>query len=367
MIESQDKPAGLIKACREYLQQRWETIKKAPDSASNLPPAIIEAVTASINADTKSYRYVLPTQLLVKVTDPSLDCRSVQADCGLDRPFDARSVCQKVIVAFDRENQNVLGGAPEPYVNNPLRIPAILKKHRKAQRNQAEFNRLLQVLEFAQDNPALLPELFDVVLIAIRRRMEQVAIVYPVPNRVSLEQTRNILHEFLREKTGGLRLQAIAVALFRTIGSLLRLFDRVESNRINAADAATGSAADLECLDSAGRIVFAVEVKDQQLELRHVQDKLPKIREKGIRELIFLIQGRVAAKEEPAVDDLIRKQFASGQNIYLCPFDAFLEACLVLFGEAGRRVLLQNVGEELDRIKADFQHRKVWQELLSSI
>jgi len=335
--------------------------------SESLPPAIAEAIELSINASIKTYRYVLPTQLLVKVIDPAMDCRSIQADCGLDRPFDARSVCQDVIVPFDRENQNVLGGSPEPYVNNPLRIPAVLKKHRKAQRNPKEFDLLSLVLDFAQANPQLASALFDAVLAAIKQRLESVAVVYAVPNRVSQEQTILLLNEYLHEKTGGLRLQAAAVALFRSIGELLQLYSQVQSNRINAADSATGSAADLECIDSSGQVILAVEVKDQHLELRHVQDKLPGIREKGVRELIFLIQGKVAPRDEKEINDLTHKQFVSGQNIYVCRFDTFLEACLVLFAEPGRRVFLQHIGEELDAINADFNHRKAWQELLARI
>lgn len=348
------------------LDERWAEFEEK-SFHSSLTPGVKEAIKRSINAATKTYRYVLPTQLLAKAVDASLDCRSVQADSGLERSFDARSICHKVIVPFDRLNHNVLGGSTEPYVNNPLRIPAILKSQRKAQKNPNEFDDLCLVLDYAQEHPGIVLTLLDEVLHAMEQRMTEVSISYPLPNRTSLEQTQGVIFEYLKERTGGLRLQVVAVALFRCIGESFKLFNSVRSASINAADASTGSVADLECLDSEGNIVLAVEVKDQQLELRHVQDKLPGIRSKGIKEFIFLVQGNVFQEHEREIHEKIRNQFVTGQNLYICELHAFLGACLVLLGESGRRLLLRYIGEELERVKADLKHRKAWQEALSAI
>lgn len=369
MGRDQETQATLVERCRQHLLQRWQKISSGAGDTDfpSLPKPLEQAIEDSVNAQTKSYRYVLPTQLLAKVVDPALDCRSVQADSGLDQAFDARSICQKVIVPFDRENQNVLGGSTEPYVNNPLRIPAIKPEFKKAQKNKAEFENLIVALDHAQEHPQSVPELFDRVLWAIKKRLNETAIVYPVPNRVSIEQAKELLAEFLETRTGGLRLQIVVVALFECIGELFHLFEEIRSHRINAADASTGSVADLECIDREGNVVFAIEVKDQRLELRHIQDKLPAVREKGIREFIFLIQGQVAAEDRQSVSELVRSQFITGQNLYLLEFGPFLEACLTLFGEAGRRKFFLAIGQELDRMKADFPNRKAWSEILSKI
>ena len=162
-------------------------------------------------------------------------------------------------------------------------------------------------------------------------------------------------------------MQAVAVALFRTIGERFGLFGEVRSNHINAADASTGSAADLECVDDTGAIVMAVEVKDRRLELRQIQDKLPGVREKGIRELLFLIQGGVVEADSGGVTELISRQFVTGQNVYVVEWSSFMSSCMVLFGEDGRRDLLQHIGRELDDRKVDIRHRRQWATLLDSI
>ncbi|MGE0610604.1 MAG: restriction endonuclease, SacI family [Pirellulales bacterium] len=360
---------GFIEQCQLHLRSEWDAIVSSTASSEKdpIPAEVTEAIADSINSKTRTYRYVLPAQLLAKAVDASLDCRAVQAGCGLDGAFDARSVCQKVIVPFDRENNSVLGGSPEPYANNPLRIGAIVAENRGAQKDKDGFDRLVAVLEFAQSNGDLALQLLQAVLRCIQVRMARVSIVYPVPNRVSLGQVQETLAAFLSQRSGGVRLQACSVALFQTIGERFSLFETVTSTNVNAADASTGNAADLECRDSENQVVVAVEVKDRQLTLRQAEDKLPSVRDKGIRELLFVVQGGVAAADDSAIRSLIERQFVTGQNIYVRDFTEFTGSVLVLLGETGRRRFLQLVGETLESSRADFGHRESWRNLLQML
>jgi hypothetical protein len=119
------------------LAKEWAAVQDGSvEVPRNIPEAVRDAISRSIESKTKTYRYVLPTQLLSKVANPSLDCRAVQANAALPGAFDARSIAQHVIVPFERNTENVLGGAPEPYANNPMRIPAILPDERPAQQGR---------------------------------------------------------------------------------------------------------------------------------------------------------------------------------------------------------------------------------------
>jgi len=303
---------GFIEQARSELTRYWNRIQVgAPttDEPGSIPVEVQAAIARSINSSTLTYRYVLPTQLLAKCIEPGLDCRSIQVGSGLRGAFDARSLCHTVVVDFDRANSNVLGGSKEPYLNNPLRIAAIVAPQRKAQRNKTGFDDLCLVLGFAEAHPDVAPILLEAVLRAVHARLANVQVVYPVPNRVSLAHAQRVLSEFLAERSGGARLQAVAVALFRTIGRRLGLCAEVESANINAADQSTGRVADIECRDDEGGVVLAVGVKDRQIELKHVQDKLPGVRERGIRELLFLVQGGVRDADDAHIKELVLRQF----------------------------------------------------------
>jgi len=360
----------MLEQARHILDTLWSQVSHhgvSLEDMQKLPTEIVKAIDRSVNSKTKTYRYVLPTQLLAKLTNLSLDCRAIQEGAALKNAFDARSLCHAVVVPFDRTNHNVLGGSTEPYVNNPLRIPSITQANRKPQKDKAGFDDLCVVLDHAQQHPQQAKLLMTVVLSSIRTRLSTTQVVYPVPNRVSLHAGKSVITSFLESRTGGFRLQTVAIALFKTIGQRLGLFHNVSSAAVNASDASTGLVADLTCVDGADQIVLAVEVKDRKLTLRHVQDKLTGVRERGIRELLFLVQGGVADQDRDGIRESIDREFSLGQNIYVCEFDTFLECCLVLFGENSRREFFLNVGKSLDDLRADLVHREAWRDLLSGL
>lgn len=368
LSDSESGSINLSNAAKVALSESWRSVGASAFSVSpEIPAEILGRVDRSINSSVKTYRYVLPTQLAAKVADARLDCRSVQATWGKPGAFDARSICDDVVVPFDRATENVLGGSAEPYANNPLRIPAITPEARAAQRNKDGFDDLCVVLDYAQAHPDRVRELLDVVMFAVLNRLSTTRVVYPAPNRASLWATLDAVNSFLGTRSGGLRMQVVTVALFRCIGQHYGLYKKVRSNNINAADAATGSAADLECVTESGQIALAIEVKDRRLAIRHAQDKIPAIREKGITETLFLVSDGVEPSDDSAMKELIERQFASGQNIYVADFISFLEKHMMMLGEAGRRRFLILVGEELETRRSDVVHRKEWRDLLAKI
>jgi hypothetical protein len=352
---------------RERLAAEWERVRATANLSTALPDEIKQAVAASVNSRTKTYRYVLPTQLVSKLVDPNLDARCLQEGAPFPGAFDARTIAHDVIVPFDRANENVLGGSTEPYTSNPLRSPAIVPIERAQRKDKTGFDHLMLVLDYAQANPTACEALLIETLLTIKARLDEVRIVYPVPNRTSHSQVQRLLEEYLADRSGGVRMQAVAVALFQTVGSRFGLFARVISSNVNAADASTGATADLECVNDDGTIVMAIEVKDRQLELRQVQGKLPNIREKGVRELMFLVNGGVVEGDADSIHQTVDRQFITGQNIYVVEWAELLNSCLVLFGEEGRRAFLQRVGSELDERRIDLRHRNRWAEILRAV
>ncbi len=112
---------------------------------------LAEAVRLSINSSTKTYRYVLPTQVLSKLADPSLDSRCLQRQHGEKGKFDARTFAKRVTVKFDQENDDVLGGSEDPYVSNPLRVPEVSAAERPQQDDPAGWDQLCLVLEAVEN------------------------------------------------------------------------------------------------------------------------------------------------------------------------------------------------------------------------
>src|SRR5262245_12755370 len=132
----QSATSVFLENCRRALSDLWESLDEIIVPIAGIPESVAEAIDRSVNARMLTYRYVLPTQLLAKTVNQDLDCRVIQASARVKGAFDARSVCHSVIVPFDRVHHGVLGGSKEPYLNNPLRIPIIGKRHRAAQKDK---------------------------------------------------------------------------------------------------------------------------------------------------------------------------------------------------------------------------------------
>jgi len=157
---------------------------------------------------------------------------------------------------------------------------------------------------------------------------------------------------------------AITTALLETAGRILYLYSEVRRFNINAPDTTSGLVADIECRNKNGEIVLAVEVKDRLLTFSHIQDKMPDVRSHSVSEILFLAQKGI--EDIQKVEGFIRKEFVSGQNIYIFSLSKFAPVLLALMGEKGRREFLVNVGRILDNYGSTLKDRQAWAELLGS-
>lgn len=71
-----------------------------------------ELIEKVLRGTHKTYRYILVTALLAKSVNSEIDALSLQAGDDSEGSYDARSLCHKVIVPFEREYYpNGIGGS----------------------------------------------------------------------------------------------------------------------------------------------------------------------------------------------------------------------------------------------------------------
>ncbi|HPD16963.1 MAG TPA: restriction endonuclease, SacI family [Planctomycetota bacterium] len=330
----------------------------------------MDAIRSCINHRQVAYRFCLPTQLLGKLTNPSLDCLRLQrkkGDLGDVTGWDARSLASKVVAPFNQEQECILGASSDPYVGNPMRIPRMVRND-SSKKDVAGWNVLVEVLEQVESrgSPEYTLSIFRQVLLEMFRRQQTLRFSYPLPPRVSLDAALALGRQFLGEKSGGDRALALCGALFDAIGSHFGLYARVNRARINASDEAIGQAADLECVDADGKVVIAVEVKDRILTLADVEGTLRKSRQRAIKD-IFFAASAVQADHKSAIEERVAKAFAGGQNLYVFDFFDLARSVLALGGEAMRATFLRKIGEHLDSWNTQPANRQAWKQLLESI
>lgn len=361
-----------IEQCQSLLDSEWDSVVRASENDALVDhlsdAALIDAIRRSVNSRTKTYRYVLPTQLLAKAVDAALDCTCLQASRGGPGAFDARTVAHKVIVPFDQANERVLGGSAEPYVSNPLRVAEISAAHRSAQKNQSGWDDLCLVLDEVQNRSDAAFTLSGLrqVLTEIVKRLETVRVTFPVPGRISHSDCLQLIEAFLAQKSGGERFEAVTAALFDAIGRHFAAYAEVRRAKVTAADAASGMSGDIECLDAQGEIVLVIEPKDRQLTITQLKDKVPGLRENKISEAFFVAGKGIRRENGEAIRELIDREFASGQNIYVTELVPLCTTLLALLGEKGRRTFLESIGRQLHE-HSDVHHRRAWAQALAGV
>ncbi|CAH0255700.1 hypothetical protein SRABI80_03094 [Peribacillus frigoritolerans] len=106
----------------------WEVINEAYDIATKenfTPVSNFKAEIYTVLSETHlTYKYIMVNAFLAKATDPKINPLCLQKNSKLDGAYDARTLCHKVLVRFEKENlSGALGSSNEPFLNKPARIP----------------------------------------------------------------------------------------------------------------------------------------------------------------------------------------------------------------------------------------------------
>ena len=347
----------------ERLQAMWLEALADPN------PAIEDDISRLINCDVVSIRYALLTQLLGKLIDPRRDALNIQrGDANTAHAagrWDARSFCQANVVPWVAEAGQVLGTSPDPYVNNPLRRNR-LDEYPAAVQHRQLWDGLVAVLSQVQEraDPAYTETRVRQCLAALARKYNELAVQFDVPQRVSLTDTARLVADYLAEPSGGERPQIIVAALMRTLGGRFGIFDRVERQAINEADAAGSRPGDVICYLN-DRQIFAVEVKDRAITLQDLDTAIGKARRSDVTEVLF------ASAAPPAGDPVIaaraQREFGLGINIYQLEIADLLRVVLTIAGETSRAEFLATVSRELNDRVTQPAHKLAWQDLLRNL
>jgi len=307
------------------------------------------------------------TQLLAKCTDSSLDCTCIQAtrEPVTKGNFDARSVCHEVVVPWEFANECPLGGSKEPYINNPLRVPEFSEAYGTKQKNKAHWQLLMDLFRQIEQHPeGALPALRQALLHVKAIQLEQ-HLDYPAPLRLSLLATLNAVREFLSQKSGGERLQLVCFALMSSMKTHWGIYDEVHTAKINASDAAGRRPADVTCMKD-GETVLAVEVKDRDLTLELLESSIRNARIDNVRELMAFVNWKNTPTSAP-FDERIQEEFGKGMNVYVTSSEEFLTLSLMMLGEDGRKVFVNEMCEGLETMAVPFIAKKDWARILSNI
>jgi len=317
---------------------------------AQLPDDLRLSIEEVINGPHKTFRYMLITGLLAAVTDKSLHPRCLQMNANIDGAFDARSLCQKVIVPFEKTYlQGRLGASNEPFANKSARFAMIEKTNnvRKGVDTQL-LNALYDALEIVRAGDDLLrKKAFCFALSVVLKRPPHEASVMELAPIASSCLESGAFFDFFEAHTKG-------VSAVATIAAFFRMFygkgTKVVVHPANESGASSKEVGDIDLVFADGKR-YAVEVKDKPYSEIDVNHACEKAIASGVTKVVFAI-GSAAQKSDVPRGALSDFWAEKGLELTFLRIDGSLAVAMAISDGNGRKEMANGIYRALVEMNA---------------
>lgn len=254
-----------------------ETLLKAFKNKKKEDDKIALKIRRIINGTHLTYRYILVNALLAKASNTDVNPLCLQAGASCDGAFDARSLCHKVLVPFEREYlSNALGGSNEPFLNKPARFSMLSSDN--AVRAGKDFNTLQLLIETLSSITT--GEIANKYLQGAMQDLDELAkyndSLYDVDieNNSKLSDIYNFILELTTKKCNG----EICALIVGTLETLYYNNDNnysIKSHKVNQSGSSSKEVGDIDIFYN-NKVISAIEVKDKDFSDTDVEHALKK-------------------------------------------------------------------------------------------
>lgn len=274
-------------------------------------------VNSIIQGSHKTYRYVLITALLGKATDKDADILSLQAKDDSDGAYDARELCHKVIVPFEREYYPMgLGGSNEPYLNKPARYPRLslsnAVRNGKDRQTLSTMIDILSAITTKDDAFKYLSSAIAAMEIVSKEYNSQYDVDSISFNREGKAQhILDYIYHLTDDAREGETCPIIVAALEQIY---LGKEYQVRAHKVNESGASSKEIGDIDIWEGED-IIYSIEVKDKDFTKDDVGHAIRKFIEGGLEKSMF-IYGKNAKWDRDSVLQLVARIGRTGH--YCC-------------------------------------------------
>lgn len=262
---------------RAVLYRAYEQAKRSPANSCS-HKAFVDFVLDNTHL---TYKYVLVNALLAKATNPEINPLCLQKKSVLPGAYDARTICHKVLVVFEKEQLGkALGGSNEPFLNKPARFTDLDKTNAVRAGNDKD------ILDSLCDNLPTIEtatDAFECLIYAITKLLkvkEQKAALTDFSIAEDFSNTETIqlfrfIDKLLEQNCEGEILTLVVAGLFEQFLKDCEDYS-VEVHPVNESGASSKEVSDLDIyLD--GALYVSNELKDKEFadhDLTHAADKV---------------------------------------------------------------------------------------------
>ena len=287
--------------------QAEEVILEAYRSRCGKNDSITGRIKVILHGTHKTYKYILVNGILAKAVSEQVNPISLQAGAPFAGAFDARSLCHKVLVPFERDFlSNVLGGSNEPFLNKPARFTHLSEDNavRKGEDHKTLLLTidLLSSIKSSSDAKAYLACVFSILRTQIEAKQNELdEISHFNPTLIELYE---FSVRFMKSSFEG----ETAVIIVGTIESLLHTQLKgnfqVISHKINQSGASSKETGDIDIFHG-NRLYCSIEVKDKNFNAHDVAHAFNKVLQAGGKKAVFVHGTHTSFDKEEVAKKLI--------------------------------------------------------------
>lgn len=234
----------------------------------------------------KTYKYVLVNGLLAKATNSNINALALQAGAPMVGAYDARSLCHKVLVPFERDFlQNALGGSNEPFLNKPARFTHLSNDNAVRKGNdKLTLTKLIEVFN-SISNDLEAKSYLACALEFLNKRVTELNKLNDSTINYSptLVEIYEFIYRFLEKSFEGESSAIIVGALEKIYHRRFSKNFKVVAHKVNQSGASSKEVGDIDIFKE-NIFHYAIEVKDKDFnshDLEHAFSKI--ISSKGIK------------------------------------------------------------------------------------
>lgn len=350
----------------ELLRTKWHDVIADEKSRYVDDDEICQSIHEVLNDSQLTYKYILVTNVIAKATNPEIHYRSMQAQWGeeddVEGAYNARSLGHTVLVEWEKEHGERLGGSNEPFLNKPARYPSFSMDN--SYRSEAAHRRLYELLQRLEEKTeggevdpvnVLQQTLYEI------SNLDPQTVDFESPSSAPYRKLASKVQQFTEKSGGGERLAAVAAGVMRAYYFHASTGDgyEIEAEHANVPDEFSDAAGDVE-VKRDGKLVRAMEVKDKPSERSDIQHAITKARENELGEYLYLV-GAGWSNESEHRSGVSEIEEAPIEVILLYPEEII--QYLKLVGDEGRVMFIEQVGEFLNAMRAEEENKEGWKEV----
>jgi hypothetical protein len=196
------------------LNREWNRILNDDEHDYLNDEGLVRKISEVLHGSQLTYKYILVTNVLAKAVNSRIHYRAMQAQSDLSGAYNARSLGHQVLVGWEKDHGERLGGSNEPFLNKPARFPefSLENAHRSASDHRRLYE-LLNGLEEKADSGDIDP--MDVLRQTLHEisQLEPQTVDFESPSDAPFRELHKLIEDYLGESGGGERLAAVTAGV----------------------------------------------------------------------------------------------------------------------------------------------------------